>query len=290
MKFLSAIPDPLAGIFPIFAYWVDRLSPFLVRFGDNFGIRYYGLAYLLGFLGASWLLHRYHRAGRSPLGPEQIGDLMLYIVAGVLLGGRLGYFLLYDFRILTEHPQAVLRVWEGGMASHGGFIGVCLAVLWFARKHRVSFFQISDLIVSTVPVGLMFGRIANFINGELWGKSTRVPWAVIFPLSAPPGTPLALIVPRHPSQLYEAALEGAVLLAWMQWRFWRSDVVRTRPGRLSGEFLIGYAAVRILGECFREPDAPLMFGLSRGTFYSLFLAIAGVVLVMRTGPAMDREG
>jgi phosphatidylglycerol:prolipoprotein diacylglycerol transferase len=127
----------------------------------------------------------------------------------------------------------------------------------------------------------MLGRVANFINGELWGKITDVPWAVIFPLSAAPDTPVHLIQPRHPSQIYEAALEGALLLAFVQWRFWRSDVVRAQPGRLSGEFLIGYALVRMFCELFREPDASLFFGVSRGTFYSVFLIVAGVVLIAR---------
>jgi phosphatidylglycerol:prolipoprotein diacylglycerol transferase len=130
-------------------------------------------------------------------------------------------------------------------------------------------------------VGLLLGRIANFINGELWGKVTHVPWAVIFPKSASEGMPAALILPRHPSQLYEAALEGALLLVLLQWRFWKSDVVRTQPGRLSGEFLVAYAVVRAVGEIFREPDASLILGLSRGTFYSIFLVIAGAALIVR---------
>jgi phosphatidylglycerol:prolipoprotein diacylglycerol transferase len=263
------------------AYWVHDLSPFLLRFSDNVGIRYYGLAYVLGFVGAVWLLHRYHRAGRSPFGSNTIGDLITYIVFGVMLGGRLGYFLLYQSEAIFRDPLALLRVWEGGMASHGGFVGVLFALILFARRHHVSFFPVSDLIATTAALGLFFGRVANFINGELYGKITDVPWAVIFPQSATAETPVHLILPRHPSQLYEAALEGAVLFAWAQWRFWRSDVARTHPGRLSGEFLLAYALVRMLGESFREPDASLLLGVSRGTFYSIFLIAGGLVLVLR---------
>jgi phosphatidylglycerol:prolipoprotein diacylglycerol transferase len=262
------------------AYWVDNLSPFIISFGRNFGLRWYGLAYVLGFLAGGWLMMRYHRAGRSALPAAQVADFIFVLVFGVLIGGRLGYFLLYDFPLLVHEPLALLRVWDGGMASHGGFVGVLLAVWWFARRHRLPFLHLGDVLVTTVPVGLLFGRIANFINGELWGKISYVPWAVIFPKSAPDGTPFAEIAPRHPSQLYEAALEGALLLAFMQWRFWRSDVVRAQPGRLSGEFLLAYAVVRAVGEIFREPDASLILGLSRGTFYSIFLALAGVTLMV----------
>jgi phosphatidylglycerol---prolipoprotein diacylglyceryl transferase len=263
------------------AYWVHDLSPFLIRFSDNLGIRYYGLAYVLGFAGAIWLLHLYHRAGRSQFGSNAIGDLITYLVFGVMLGGRIGYFLLYQTDTILRDPLALLRVWEGGMASHGGFVGVLFALILFARRQKVSFFPVSDLIATTAPLGLFFGRVANFINGELYGKITDVPWAVIFPQSATSTTPMHLILPRHPSQLYEAVLEGAVLFALAQWRFWRSDVTRIHPGRLSGEFLLAYALVRMLGEAFREPDASLVLGVSRGTFYSVFLIAGGLALVLR---------
>jgi phosphatidylglycerol:prolipoprotein diacylglycerol transferase len=264
-----------------FAYWVHNLSPFVIRFGENFGIRWYGLAYVLGFLAGGWMMMRYHRAGRSALPADKVPDFIVALVFGVLIGGRLGYFLLYDFDLLVHQPLVLLRVWEGGMSSHGGFIGGVLALWWFARRNGLSFLHLGDVVATTVPVGLLLGRIANFINGELWGKVTRVPWAVIFPKSASDGMPAAHILPRHPSQLYEAALEGALLLAFLQWRFWKSDVVRTQPGRLSGEFLVAYAVVRTAGEIFREPDAPLILGLSRGTFYSIFLLLAGAFLIVR---------
>ena len=267
------------------AYWVDNLSPFAIRFTDNFGIRYYGLAYLLGFITGAWLLYRYTRAGRSLVPAEKVADLMTALVLGVLIGGRLGSYFLYDgWRSFFSDPLQIFRVWEGGMASHGGMIGVALALAWFARANKIPFLHLGDLIVSVAPAGLFFGRIANFINGELWGKIAYVPWAVIFPLSAP-DKPIALVPPRHPSQLYEAALEGVLLFAYLQWRFWKSDAVRTRPGRLGGEFLVGYALVRIFCEIFREPDggiAPVL-GLSRGTFYSLFMIAIGAVLILRRG-------
>lgn len=268
----------LPHAFSFFGYWIHDLSPFLIRFTETFGVRYYGLAYLLGFLTAGALLRAYAKAGRSSLPAERVPDFMVAIVLGVLIGGRLGYFLLYQTHVLRTDPLAILRVWEGGMASHGGFVGTACAVAWFARTEKISFRHLSDLIVSTAPAGLLFGRIANFINGELWGKPATVPWAVIF--SNTGGGP----EPRHPSQLYEAGLEGAVLLAFMQWCFWRSEVVREQPGRLTGEFLLAYAALRALGEIFREPDAALIFGLSRGTFYSIFLVVGGAWLMLQNRP------
>lgn len=273
----------------LLAYFVHRPTPFLVQFPDIFGIhpgiRYYGLAYLLGFVGAGWLFRRYHRAGRTPLDYQASMDLMLALVAGVLIGGRLGSYLLYDgWRTFTTDPLGIFKVWQGGMASHGGFIGVTIAAFWFARRQKVSVGHIGDLVVSAAPLGLFFGRVANFLNGELWGKPADVPWAVIFE-----GT-TAGDVPRHPSQLYEAALEGLLLFGLMQWRFWRSDVIKKQPGRLAAEFLIAYAAVRIFCEQFREPDvfidnrSSLLFGLSRGTFFSFFLIAGGVVLLILSRP------
>jgi phosphatidylglycerol:prolipoprotein diacylglycerol transferase len=271
------------------SYWVHDLSPFVLRFTDSLGIRYYGLAYVLAFLVAAMLLHIYWRAGRSPLDPKAQADLMLAIVVGVLLGGRLGYFLLYSPMTLLREPLALFRFWDGGMASHGGFVGVCLALTWFVRKHRLPWRPVADILVTLAPPGLFFGRVANFINGELWGKVSYVRWAVIFPKSAPLGAPLTAIPPRHPSQIYEALLEGLFLTIYTQLRYWRSPVTRERPGRLAGEFLILYAVVRAIGEVFREPDASLLFGLSRGTFYSLFLVIGGIILLGSSPHPSSRE-
>jgi len=255
------------------AYWIHDLNPFIIRFTDNFGIRWYGLAYLAGFVAAGWLLLRYRRAGRSPLDGNSLFDLMTWLIAGVIVGGRLGFFLLYQPEVFRTDPLMLARVWEGGMASHGGFAGVVVALWWFTRRREPGLLPTADLIVTVAPLGLFFGRVANFINGELWGKVAVVPWAVNFKHTGGGD------FPRHPSQLYEAGLEGLLLFAYMQWRFWRSDCMRTQPGRLAGEFLIAYALLRALGEMFREPDAGLILGLSRGTFYSLFLILAGAALI-----------
>ncbi len=256
------------------AYWVHQPHPFLIQFSENFGIRYYGLAYLTGFLAAGWLLRAYHRAGRSPLDTNGIFDLMTALIAGVIIGGRLGYFLLYHPDELFSPPWAFFLVWKGGMASHGGFLGVMIALWWFTRNRAPPLLQVADLVVTTVPVGLFLGRLANFLNGELWGKVATVRWAVIFENTGGGN------FPRHPSQLYEAGLEGVLLFAFIQGRFWKSDCARVQPGRLSGEFLLAYALARALGEIFREPDAGLILGLSRGTFYSIFLVVAGVGLIL----------
>lgn len=261
---------------PSLAILVHTPHPFLVQFGDNIGIRYYGLAYLLGFVFAAWMFRRYHRAGRTPLDPTASMDLMLYLVIGVMVGGRLGSYLLYDgWRTFPQDPLGIFKVWHGGMASHGGFLGVVIALAWFSHRHRVRFLHVGDLVTSTAPAGLLLGRLANYLNGELWGKATDGTWGVIFQGDA-------LHLPRHPSQLYEAAFEGAILLAYGQWRFWRTDAPVRQPGRLSGEFLIGYALLRVICEIFREPDASLLFGLSRGTFFSLFVALAGLGIIWGT--------
>jgi len=268
---------------PPLAYWVHNLSPFVpyLQFTEKIGVRWYGLAYVLGFVGGAWLIQRAAKARRSQLHADKTWDLIVALVAGVMIGGRLGSFIFYHPEDFIHDPLSFFRVWEGGMASHGGFIGLAVAIAWYARSQRVPFLHLSDVVVSAGPLGLLFGRIANFINGELWGNIVDVPWAVIFPLSKPPGTPLDQIQPRHPSQLYEAALEGGLMLAYVQWRFWRSDITRVTPGRLTGEFLIGYGIVRIIGEQFREPDRDVtpIFGLSRGAFYSIFMVIAGAVMI-----------
>jgi phosphatidylglycerol:prolipoprotein diacylglycerol transferase len=264
------------------AHWVHDWSPFLVRFTDTIGIRYYGLAYLAGFAVGWWLLVRYGRRGLTRLDGERVGDLMTALVMGVLIGGRVGYFLFYQPAELVRAPLSLLQVWDGGMSSHGGFLGVAAAILWCGRKFALPWRHLGDLVVSVAPAGIFFGRVANFINGELWGKPSTVPWAVIFPASAEPGTPLALIEPRHPSQLYAAALEGLLLLALTQWLVWKTPLLRRSPGRIAGVFLIGYAIVRVIDELFREPDAGVapILGLSRGTFYSLFLVLGGLALLL----------
>ena len=264
-------------------FWVHDLSPFLIRFPENplglEGIRYYGLAYLIGFLGAWLLLKAYDAKGKFRIDADARATLMTALIVGVIVGGRVGYVLLYDLAAFLENPLLLFRIDQGGMASHGGFLGVAVALFWFARSRGYHVFELGDVIVTVAPLGLMFGRIANFINGELWGRVSSVSWAVIFPKSPPaydPGLARFVPEPRHPSQLYEAALEGGLMLAYAQWRFWRS---RPPAGQLAGEFLCGYGLVRIFGEIFREPDADLILGLSRGQFYSVLMVVAGIVLI-----------
>jgi phosphatidylglycerol:prolipoprotein diacylglycerol transferase len=261
-------------------HWVHDWSPFLLRFPDGFpleGIRFYGLAYLLGFVAAYLLLRLYRARGRSPLGPGQELDLFTYLLIGVIAGGRLGYVLFYDTAAFLRNPLLLFEIWKGGMASHGGMIGVVVALALFTRRHRISFLALADRLATVAPVGLFLGRLANFINGELWGRPTTVPWAVIFPES-PPDPATGLPEPRHPSQLYQAATEGLLLFAWLQWRFWRNP--RLPAGQLGAEFLLGYGILRILTELFRAPDAPLILGLSRGQFFSLPLVLVGAALLL----------
>ena len=267
-------------------YWHHDLRPFLLKFPENplglDGIRYYGLSYLLGFLGAWLLLRAYNSKGKFLIDADARSNLVTAIIIGVLAGGRFGYVLFYDLEAFWENPLLLFRVDQGGMSSHGGFIGVAFAVLWFSWRQKVSLLKLSDVIVTLAPLGIMFGRIANFINGELWGRVSYVSWAVIFPNS--PATYDSVLgthgpQPRHPSQLYAAGLEGALLLAYAQWRFW---LTKPKPGQLCGEFLIGYSLVRIFGELFREPDASLILGITRGQFYSIFLGLAGAFLIYAT--------
>jgi phosphatidylglycerol:prolipoprotein diacylglycerol transferase len=273
------------------AYWVHDLSPFLFRFPEEWpllgglGIRYYGLSYLMG-IGVAYLLMRwYHAKRRSPYDAVQVGDLLTLMVIGILAGGRIGYQLLYGWEDFVQRPLSVFYVWEGGMASHGGMVGVFLAIVYFVKSRRQSLLQVGDLIAVSSAPGLMFGRFANFINGELWGQPTQVPWAVVFPEAGP--------FPRHPSQLYEAACEGILLFAYLQLRFW-GILGRVPPrGQLAGEFLVLYSIVRIFCEQFREPDASLLLGLSRGQFYSAFTLFAGVFLIIwarisRSGQAVNQ--
>jgi len=262
-------------------YWVHNLSPFLWKFPESWGnwgpggLRWYGLSYLAGFISAYFLLLLAYKRKRSPYDKEQIINLMTFQILGVLLGGRIGFALLYRTEELWADPLMIFYVWQGGMASHGGFVGVILATYLYARKSHQSFWPVADLIASIVPPGLLLGRIANFINGELWGKSTHVSWGVLFP-KAPD---FALGIARHPSQIYAALLEGLSVFLFVQFRFWKSNVCHKTPGRLGGEFLIAYALARMIGEFFREPDASLILGMSRGQFYSIFLLLGGMFVI-----------
>lgn len=265
------------------AHWVHDWDPVLFHFTDTIGIRYYGLAYLAGFAAAWWALRFYGKRGLTRLDADQAGDLMTALIIGVLVGGRLGYFAFYQPAEVLRDPLVLLRIMDGGMASHGGFIGVTVALWWCGRRFRMSVLHLADLVVSVAPAGIFFGRIANFINGELWGRPSNVPWAVIFPESRP-GVPVELIEPRHPSQIYAAVLEGLALVVLMQWLLWKTPWLQRAPGRLTGVFLLGYSAMRTLSETFREPDAGLILGLTRGTFYSLFLVLAGLAFIAFSRP------
>ena len=253
------------------AYYIHDLNPFLIEFGSGWGIRYYGLAYVAGFLAWFYGLAWFRRKGWSVLNDNQIAELLFYTVLGVLIGGRLGYCLLYDLNETLRNPISVVAFWNGGlrgMASHGGIVGALIGFLLWARKNKVDGWAVADNAAVLAPVGIFLGRIANFINGELWGRPTEVPWAVIFPES---GTQ----IPRHPSQLYEAMGEGLLLgLAMFYFR-----AKHPRPsGQVTGAFFLFYGIIRTALEFFREPDLgdPLLAGLSRGQWFSMGLCFVGV--------------
>lgn len=261
-------------------YWVHDLSPFLIEFPTTIfgieGIRYYGVAYLLGFFAVWYFLKICEQKGKLSLNAKDRSDLMTYLILGVLIGGRLGYVLFYDFQDFIQNPFLFFRIDQGGMASHGGFIGVSLALLIFCQNRNLNSLKLVDCISVVAPLGLALGRIANFINGELWGKISTVPWAVLFPNSPMTFSSLTNyygIQPRHPSQLYAAISEGFIPLIYLQFRFWYT---KASLGQLTGEFLILYSLLRIFNEVFREPDASLIAGISRGQFYSIILLIFGI--------------
>lgn len=233
-------------------------------------VHWYGLMYLFGFI-AAWSLARW-RAQHYQLdwNTDQIGDLIFYGALGVIIGGRLGYLFFYDFSQLLESPWNVFKLWEGGMSFHGGLLGVAIALILFARKTNKSFLQVADFVAPLVPLGLAAGRIGNFINGELWGRVSDAPWAMIFPHAG--------YQARHPSQLYEFGLEGIVLFIVV---WWYSAKPRP-PGCVSAIFLIGYACSRLLVECFREPDSQLGFiafdWLTMGQVLSIPMLLVGISL------------
>ncbi|PIE82919.1 MAG: prolipoprotein diacylglyceryl transferase [Candidatus Contendobacter odensis] len=251
-------------------------------------IRWYGLMYLLGFL-AGWALGRY-RASRSQSGwtAEQVDDLVFYIALGVILGGRIGYILFYNLDYFLNDPLVIFRVWEGGMAFHGGFIGVLVAMLIFARKHHKRFWVTVDFIAPLIAPGILFGRIGNFINGELWGRTTDMPWGMVFSQTGDG-------LPRHPSQLYEAALEGVALFLII-WLF----SCKQRPiMAVSGVFAVSYGVFRFMVEFVRQPDAHLGFvalnWLTMGQLLSVPLIVVGMVLLglayrPRTATERDKTG
>lgn len=277
--FPQITPSPTPG------FWVHDLDPFIVHFPESWGlegIRWYGLAYLAGLLFGYFMMAFYYKKGRSPLDDDGRSDFLFALLIGVLGGGRLGYMLLYQFGELCADPLSLFEVWNGGMASHGGMIGAALAVWWTAKRKKTSFLWLMDCITSLAGFGIFLGRLANFVNGELWGKITTVPWAVVFPLRefTDEGAVIAgYLLPRHPSQLYAAGLEGLVMFVYTQIRFWKKEPLP--HGQIFGEAAVIYGVFRVINEFFREPDSgvSLFFGFSRGTVYSLILILAGAAVV-----------
>jgi len=250
------------------------IDPVIIEIGP-LAIRWYALAYVAGLVLAWWLMRRMAPKATSPVTAEQIDDFLVWATLGVVLGGRFGYVLFYQFDYYLGDPLAVLQVWRGGMSFHGGLLGVVIATILFACKRGIPLMVFSDMIATVAPIGLFLGRIANFVNGELFGRPAEVPWAFVFPNGGP--------FPRHPSQLYEAALEGLLLFVVLQ-IIWRIEPLRRRPGLTSGIFFLGYAAARAFVELFRQPDAHIGFlagGSTMGQWLSLPMVLFGVYLVGR---------
>jgi phosphatidylglycerol:prolipoprotein diacylglycerol transferase len=249
------------------------IDPVAIAFGP-FVIRWYALAYVAGIL-IGW---RYGLAmcRRRPalLAASDLDDAVTWIIVGIILGGRLGYVLFYNPAYFLAHPLEVLYVWRGGMSFHGGLAGVLIAMWWFGRRRGIGFFRLADVVGACVPFGLFFGRIANFVNGELFGRTTDLPWAMVFPGGGP--------LPRHPSQLYEAALEGVVLFVVLA--LVERAGSRARVGLMSGVFMTGYALSRLAVELVREPDPQigyLLGGVTMGQLLTLPVLAYGVYLLIR---------
>ncbi|MBS0549066.1 MAG: prolipoprotein diacylglyceryl transferase [Proteobacteria bacterium] len=253
-----------------------EIDPVLIHLGP-FAIRWYALAYIAGLVIGWRVMRRVCEQPPKILSPEKIDDFLLWAALGVILGGRIGYVLFYKPSFFLANPLQIFTLWEGGMSFHGGLLGVIVAIITYALRNNTSPFMLSDLVAIVTPVGLFFGRIANFINGELWGRPSDVPWAMVFPRGGPE--------PRHPSQLYQAFFEGVVLLTVVV-LVWRLTDGRRRPGLVTGTFCAGYGMARIVGELFREPDSFLGFllgtsWLSMGMVLSLPMVLFGLALIVR---------
>jgi phosphatidylglycerol:prolipoprotein diacylglycerol transferase len=270
-------------------------------FGMDFALRWYALAYIVGILiGWRIVVAAVKRpalwpGGTAPMRPEQVEDLLTWVILGVILGGRLGYVLFYQPGYYLSNPGQILRVWEGGMAFHGGLLGVVLAVILFSRARGINWISVADALCMVTPVGLLLGRIANFINAELWGRPTDLPWGVIFPGQAAQDCAgvVAGLCARHPSQLYEAALEGLILGAVLLWLGWRRGAL-SLPGTLTGLFFAGYGIARFAVEFVRQPDAQFVsagnplglawhvagYGLTMGQMLSLPMIAFGIGMVL----------
>ncbi len=257
--------DPL--VFP-------DIDPVALQIGP-LAIRWYALAYIVGLVGG-W---RYciYLADRSPqpFPPRAIDDFLVWATLGVVLGGRLGFVVFYQPGFYIDNPLEIVKVWRGGMSFHGGLLGVIVAVILFARSKGIAVLALGDVVAAAAPIGLFFGRIANFVNAELWGRATDLPWGIVFPTGGP--------VPRHPSQLYEAVLEGLVLFAILFYAIRKRGSLQ-RPGLTTGLFMLGYGTARILVELFREPDAHiglLPLGTTWGQWLSVPIILFGAYLCWR---------
>jgi phosphatidylglycerol:prolipoprotein diacylglycerol transferase len=273
-------------------YYIHNLDPVILDISGPIAIRWYGVSYLMGFVAAYFLLRFLSKRAIFPVPVVQMQNFVIMLAFfGVFVGGRLGYVLLYGFQDLVRDPLMIFRVWEGGMASHGGMAAVLIFLACYAKKHKYQFWHLADNVSCVVPIGLGLGRIANFINGELWGRPTTVSWAMIFPqeLQMNPVPQLTkemamdlmeqgLLFPRHPSQLYEAIGEGLILFAILWYlRFHRWS---KHPSFLSVVFLIGYAFIRITVEFFREPDSTVFWGwMTKGQLFSLFMIALALVFI-----------
>lgn len=275
---------PLAIPFP-------DIDPVALSFGP-FAIKWYGLAYLAGLV-LGWLYIKrlvsspgLWTGGKPPFAAAEVDDLLLYMTIGVLVGGRLGSVLLYEPGYYIQHPLEVVQIWKGGMAFHGALLGTGIAIWLFASRRGVNVFSTMDLCAAAVPIGIFFGRISNFINGELWGRPTSVPWAMIFP-DAARSYPAIEPTGRHPSQLYEAALEGLVLFLVIRWLTHHRSALAT-PGRVTGVFLAGYGIARSFCELFRQYDpahALSVYGLTPGIAYSVPMILLGLWFLRRSSAA-----
>ncbi len=263
---LTAIPFP-------------AIDPVLIEIGP-FAIRWYALAYIVGILFGWWYAKRLVStprlwgAGGAPIRPVDLDDFVMWATIGIIVGGRLGYVLFYNFDAFLAAPLTIFEVWHGGMSFHGGFLGTVIAMVLFAWRRQIPFLSLIDVIAPSVTVGLCLGRIANFINGELWGRPADVPWAMVFPNADGQ--------PRHPSQLYEAALEGIVLFLVLRLLTHRQLRLK-QPGFVAAVFAIGYGLARIVSEFFREPDIQLGYfsgGLTMGMLLSLPMVLAGIGLLV----------
>ncbi len=253
-------------------YWVDRLNPWLIHIYGPIGVRWYGLAYLAGLVLAAWIVRRWVGQGRLPITPADVSTLATDAAVGILVGGRLGYCLFYARDIVLRQPWYVFEIWRGGMASHGGIIGIVVAMWVFARRRGLDPLVFTDAAAATGPIGIALGRIANFVNGELWGRPTTLPWAVIFPDAPPVG---GVNVPRHPSQLYAAALEGGLVFAVAQYVHAR----HRRPGLTTAVVCVTYGVVRFIDEFWRSPDfgQPVYFGwMTKGQALSVPMVAVGI--------------